>query len=109
MGAGTLTAASTLMCPHGGTITVTTSNTKTVADGAVLRDTDTFTISGCSFNVSGSPVPCLTVRWVKTDARVTVLGGRTLSEASIGLCLNGAQAPQGTVLVQRTQSTLRTV
>jgi len=61
--AGLLTTSSTLMCPHGGTITATTTNAKTRAAGDfVLRASDTFIIAGCPVNVAGAPHPCITVR-----------------------------------------------
>ena len=50
-----LTGASTLMCPHGGTVIATPGATRAKADAIVLRATDTFIIAGCPFNISGAP------------------------------------------------------
>ena len=47
---GLLTTDSVLMCPHGGTVTVTTSNNRVFVNGAaVLRETDEFVIPDCPF------------------------------------------------------------
>lgn len=102
--AGLLTASSVLKCPHGGTVTATTSNAKAKAGGDfVLRSSDMFTISGCTLNISGSPHPCVQVRWVQPNEQSQVLGDFALSEESVGLCVAGDQAVQGTVLIQSTQ------
>ena len=45
-----LTQSSTMMCPHGGTVTAIPGNTRVQAAGApVLRTSDTFIIVGCPF------------------------------------------------------------
>jgi hypothetical protein len=100
MASRALTTSTSLQCPHGGTVSVASSNQSTQSRGFVLRDTDTFTVAGCPLTTpGGTPIPCVTVRWVLCDLKVQVLGAATLSEASIGVCLNAAQAPQGTVVV----------
>jgi hypothetical protein len=97
-----LTSASTLMCPHGGTVIATPGATRAKADALVLRASDSFTIAGCPFNVASAPQPCLTVQWVVTDTRVKHGGDFVLDAASVGLCIGAA--PQGTVLVVATQA-----
>jgi hypothetical protein len=97
-----LTTASTLMCPHGGTVTGTPGATRAQADGPLLRASDSFSIAGCTFNVSGVAQPCTTVQWVVTAQRVKHGGDLVLNEASVGLCLG--PAPQGTVIVSATQA-----
>lgn len=97
-----LTTASTLMCPHGGTVTGSPGSTKATADAVILRATDSFSIAGCSFNVLGVAQPCTTVQWVVTAQKVKHGGDFVLTEASVGLCLG--PAPQGTVLVSATQA-----
>jgi uncharacterized Zn-binding protein involved in type VI secretion len=102
---GLLNTSSTMMCPHGGTVSVTSSNTKTKAGGNyVIRSSDTFTIAGCAFNISGSPHPCVQVRWVQTALKSKVIGDFVLNASSVGLCVAGDQAVQGTVLINSTQS-----
>jgi hypothetical protein len=66
--------------------------------------TDAMTIQGCSFNVSGTPVPCLTIRWASEATRVSVGGSPVLLETSVGQCLNAASAPQGTAIVNGAQT-----
>jgi len=101
--ANLLNTSSIMLCPHGGTVSVISSNTKTKAGGDfALRSSDTFMIAGCSFTPS-SPHPCIRVQWVQTDTRSQVLGDFTLSEESVGLCVAADQAVQGTVLVSFTQ------
>jgi uncharacterized Zn-binding protein involved in type VI secretion len=103
--AGLLNTATTMMCPHGGTVSVVTSNTKTKAGGSyVLRSSDTFTIAGCPLNVASQPHPCVQVRWVQTALKSKVASDSTLTDSSVGLCVAGDQAVQGTVLIQSTQS-----
>jgi hypothetical protein len=101
-----LTAASTMMCPHGGTIVATPGSTRATAGAPILRGTDTFVVAGCAFNVSGAPSPCVSVNWVQTATRVQHGGDLALNEASVGLCVAATQAPQGTVLISATQSSV---
>jgi hypothetical protein len=103
-----LTTASTLMCPHGGSVSATTSNSRVKADAYLVTQSDTFTISGCAFTLpNGQPSPCASVMWMVADLRVTV-GGPTLSESSAGLCLSAASVPQGPVSISNTQSSVST-
>jgi hypothetical protein len=98
-----LTVASTMMCPHGGTVIATPGSARAQARSPILRASDTFVIVACAFNVSGAPNPCVSVRWVQTATRVKHSGDLVLNDASVGLCLSGAQAPQGIVLIAATQ------
>ena len=66
-----LTAASTMMCPHGGTVTAIPSQTRATAGAPILLGSDTFLVAGCPFNVGLRASPCLTVQWVVTATRVT--------------------------------------
>jgi hypothetical protein len=99
-----LTTSSVLMCPHGGTVMATSSNTRAKAGEFILRMSDTFTITGCPFTLPGpTPHPCMTVQWVKSALRCKAAGDFALAQDSIGMCLAADQAPQGTVLIQSTQ------
>ena len=102
---GLLNTASVLMCPHGGTLSAITSNTRVNVGGApAVRASDTFTIAGCPFTLpSATPSPCVSVQWISPDTRSQAMSDFTLSEASVGLCLAATQAPQGTVLITTTQ------
>ena len=98
-----LTTASTMMCPHGGTVMAVPGQSQTTAGAPVLRMSDTCTIAGCAFNISGVPNPCVTVQWVQAATRVQAGSDFVLNEASVGLCLAATQAPQGSVLIASTQ------
>jgi hypothetical protein len=92
------------MCPHGGTVTAITSNTRVSAGGDfVLRSSDTFIIAGCPFILGLVPHPCVQVQWVQPAARSQAVGDFTLTEESVGLCVAPDQAVQGTVLIMFTQ------
>jgi hypothetical protein len=98
-----LTQASTMICPHGGTVTAIPDSARASAVGAaVLRATDTFIITGCTF-APVSPHPCVTVDWVVTAQRVRHSGDLVLTEASVGFCVAGDQARQGVVMIAATQ------
>jgi hypothetical protein len=104
MGADVLTTADVMMCPHGGTVTLASSQSKVSAGGAtVLRPGDTFTVAGCAFSTPGGPHPCVVVEWQNPSQRASVVSQKVLTTASIGLCKAADQAPQGTVLIQKTQ------
>ena len=101
-----LTTSSVLMCPHGGTVSAASSNTKAKAGDFIVRPSDTFTIAGCPFTLPGAPPiphPCMTVQWIKSTLRCKAAGDFALAQDSIGMCLAADQAPQGTVLIQSTQ------
>jgi hypothetical protein len=108
MAGNSLNTEATLQCPHGGTVQIVSSNSSTKADDAFMATgTDTFTISGCPFQIPATPPipsPCLTVQWLVTDIRVTVSGMPTLSQSSTGLCLAGTMLPQGPVIIANTQA-----
>jgi hypothetical protein len=100
-----LTTASTLQCPHGGTVVLVTSNATTQVSGAfAITASDTLSIAGCPFMIGPNPHPCVLVQWVSTDANSTIGGGATLSESSVGLCQAPDQAVQGSVMITVGQS-----
>jgi hypothetical protein len=92
------------MCPHGGSVTVTTTNTQVKFGGDfAVRQSDTFLVAGCPFVIGVVPHPCVQVRWVQPAARSQAAGDFTLTDASLGLCIAADQAPQGPVQVVVTQ------
>jgi hypothetical protein len=102
---GLLTTDSVLMCPHGGTVTVTTSNNRVFVNGAaVLRETDDFAIPDCPFPPTGTPHPCVTVQWQTTGQRSSVMDDATLNDSCQGICLAADDAPQGTVVMSMQQT-----
>lgn len=95
-----LNASSTLMCPHGGTVQIICSNTRSQAGGAfAVRSSDTFVIAGCPFVIGVVPHPCMQVQWVQPAARCKAGGDFMLTEASVGLCSAADQAVQGPVTI----------
>ena len=98
MAGNSLTIASTLQCPHGGTVIIISTNMRVRAGAPIATAADVFTIAGCL-----ASNPCLTVQWLVPDMRVRVNGIPTLSRSSLGLCLNGVQIPQGPVVILNTQ------
>jgi hypothetical protein len=104
-----LTAASTLMCPHGGQVTITPASTRATAGGApIATSADTFIIAGCPFTLPGpTPSPCIQVQWIVPSLRVKASGGPALDAGSVGLCLAATGAPQGPVSVSATQSRVK--
>ena len=105
MGAPVLTTADVIMCPHGGAVSLSSSQSKVMAAGAtVLRPSDSFSISGCAFSTPATgPHPCVSVKWMSPSQSTTAVSGNLLTQSSVGLCLAGDQTPQGTVLIQQTQ------
>jgi hypothetical protein len=107
MAATLLTLASSLQCPHGGTVTITSTNTKVQAADALALATDTFAIVGCPFQipvgVGTVPHPCVSVLWTQPNMNTMVNGVPTLSQDSVGLCLAADQVTQGPVSVVQTQ------
>lgn len=97
-------AGATLLCPHGGTVSIVPGNPNVTAGAAVTVQTDTMMISGCPFAPGSAASPCVRVQWVVADNRVTVGGVPTLSQGSTGLCLAATGAAQGTVIVASTQT-----
>jgi hypothetical protein len=99
-----LTVASTISCPHGGTVIASTSNTRVRAAGeVVLRSTDGFTVGGCTYTIGTVPHPCVRVQWDVHAERHASQGDPSLTEESIGLCLAADGGAQGTAVISSTQ------
>ncbi len=103
-----LTTASTVQCPHGGSVTLTTSNSlSTVAGSPMLLLTDVHTVSGCPFQIpigtGTKPQPCVTVRWTVGAQLTKINGTPVLLQSSIGLCYSAEQIPQGPPVVVNVQ------
>lgn len=111
MAGNSLNVNSTLMCPHGGSVQIISSNTRVKGGGGFLVTTaDTFLISGCPFQIPATPPipsPCIKVQWLVSDMRVKVNGSPSLSKSSVGLCLSAAQVPQGPVSIVNTQTKVK--
>ncbi|HEU0195103.1 MAG TPA: hypothetical protein VFQ71_12940 [Gaiellales bacterium] len=100
-----LDASTQIACPHGGQGIVVASNQNVLLGGSpALVSSDTVTISGCSFTISGSPSPCLTVQWQAPATRVKVSGTPVLLSSSVALCMSAANVPQGTAALSGYQT-----
>lgn len=101
-----LTTTSVLSCPHGGTVTMSTTNSRVRADGnPVVRSTDTATIAGCPYTQDGvTPHPCVRVQWDVHCEHHTSQGDPSLTLDSVGFCLSVDGGTQGTVVISSTQS-----
>ena len=101
-----LTTTSVISCPHGGTVTISTTNTRVKADGMpVVRATDTSTVAGCPYTEDGiTPKPCVRVQWDVHAERHKSQGDYSLTLDSVGNCLSAAGGTQGTAIISSTQS-----
>jgi len=104
-----LNSSATILCTHGGNVTIQASNTQVKAGGQpVLVLSDTFTVGGCPFTVPGpKPQPCVRIQWVVPAKRVRVNGTPVLLMDSTGLCQSAEQIPQGPPNVVQTQMRVR--
>lgn len=95
------------MCPHGGQLSIISTNVRVTAGGQPLATvSDQFMIAGCAFTIPpGKPQPCLKVQWLVPATRVTIGGQPAILQTSSGLCLTAEQIPQGppTVTVAQTR------
>ena len=95
------------MCPHGGSISIISTNVRVTAGGQPLATFgDQFMIAGCAFTIPpGKPQPCLKVQWLMPAVRVTIGGQAAILQTSSGLCLTAEQIPQGppTITVAQTR------
>jgi hypothetical protein len=95
------------MCPHGASVTLTTSNTVAMAEDApFLLVTDIHTVSGCPFVIPGTPPvpsPCVTVQWLMGAMQTQVNGTPVLLQTSVGLCISALQVPQGPPVIANVQ------
>ena len=93
-------------CPHGGQVTLQTSNARVLVNGTpALTLADLSPVAGCAFTVPPSkPQPCVTARFSVGAARVFINGVPALLNTSVGLCSSAEQIPQGPPLITATQA-----
>ena len=99
-----LTIASTIQCPHGGMVILSTSNSKTLAGAPALLETDIHPVAGCPFTIGPKYSPCVRVQWSAGAAQVKVNEVPVLVTSSIGICYSPESAPQGVAIIAGTQS-----
>ena len=89
-----LHVGATVLCAHGGQAQPTAPNPRvTVLGQPTVLLAAPYAIAGCPFNVSGSPVPCVTANWVTGATRITSNGVPLLLMDSQAICV-----PNGTPL-----------
>jgi hypothetical protein len=94
----------TAMCPHGGQVSIVSSNTRVMLGGQPAATfADNYLIAGCAFAVGPKPQPCIKVQWLVPAARVLVNHQPVILQNSTGLCLSAEQIPQGPPNVVVTQ------
>src|SRR5207244_1220448 len=99
-----LTTASTVLCPHGGQVSLSTSNADAmIAGAAALLVTDVHTVSGCPFAPGSKPQPCVVVRWMTGATQARIGGVPVLLQNSAGLCFSADQIPAGPPVVAQVQ------
>ena len=100
-----LTVNAPVQCPHGAPAAIVPSNTRVLAGGApVALLSDTTLVTGCPFNVSGVPQPCVPVTWIVGATRVLVGGQPALVLSATGLAQSAAQVPAGPPVVSPAQT-----
>lgn len=105
MASSPLHMGATIMCSHGASVTVVSTNTRVfVSSQPVATIGDTYAIAGCPFTVPGpKPQPCITARWVVSATRVMVNRQPAILQSSTGICQSAEQIPQGTPNVTMVQ------
>lgn len=87
-----LHVGATVMCAHAGQAQPTNPNPRVnVSSQPIVTQSCTYTISGCPFNVNGSPVPCVTGQWITAATRVMASSVPVLLQDSQSIC-----TPNGT-------------
>ena len=101
-----LSGATSMSCPHGGTVTPSATATAKVDGSPGLLISDSCSISGCSHQIpigtGTKPSPCMTVLW-SSPASSCRSGAPLLTTDSSGTCLTAEGVPQGAVSISSNQ------
>ena len=97
---------SSAICPHGGQVSIISSNTRVLVSGMpVTTLNDNWQVAGCPFTVPPTkPQPCVKVLWLVPASRVMVGGQPVILQTSTGMCQSAEQIPQGAPTVIATQT-----
>jgi uncharacterized Zn-binding protein involved in type VI secretion len=100
-----LHVGATVTCPHGGQVTIISTNTRALVGGMPVATLgDTYLVAGCAFTVPGpKPQPCVKAQWIAPATRILINGQPAILQASAGLCQSAEQIPQGPPIVAVTQ------
>ncbi len=85
----------TVLCTHGAPAQPTAPNPRVLVGGQpIVTIAAPYAITGCPFNISGGPSPCVTGQWIVGAVRVTAGGQPVVIQTSQSIC-----APNGTPLL----------
>ena len=109
MSGNILTVGATAVCPHGGSITIVSTNSRVRIEGQPVATLgDTFTVASCTFSLPGpKPQPCVLVRWLQPAGKIRVNGQPVVLQTSSGICQSAEQIPQGPPQIVKTQIKVR--
>lgn len=94
----------TVICPHGGTVNMITTNSRVLVGGMpAVTATDQFLVAGCAFTVGSKPQPCVVVRWLAPSTRILINGQPAVLQLSTNISQSVEQIPQGPAIVATTQ------
>jgi hypothetical protein len=101
-----LTTSSQVMCTHGGTASLITSNTKLKVDNSpALLESDVLPVAGCPFTLPGpKPSPCIRIEWTAGATQCKCDGTPVLIQSSVGKCISAEGATQGLAIIAMTQT-----
>jgi hypothetical protein len=100
-----LVVGGAVMCPHGGQVTIISSDTRVLAGGTpVALVTDQFMVAGCPFVVGTVPQPCIKVQWTTPTVETLINGQRAITAASVAICIAANGAPNGAPIIVSTQT-----
>lgn len=85
------------MCPHGGMVAHVPTNfpSELISGELPMLLTDLYFVVGCPFSNPYSFSPCLRVQWTMASVTKLISGVPVLTNASVGMCNAGNNAPQG--------------
>ena len=90
-----LHVGATVLCAHSGQASPTAPSPRVRVGGQPATTmSGPYAVAGCPFNVSSSPVPCVTAQWTVGATRVRSGGSPVLLQDSQAIC-----APTGTPLL----------
>ena len=100
-----LTTSSQIMCTHGGTAMLTTTDTKVKVDNSLaLLESDVHSVAGCPFTLPGpKPSPCIRIEWLAGAIMCKIEGTKVLIQSSVGKCISAEGLTQGIALIVQTQ------
>jgi len=104
-----LNVSSTVLCMHGGSAILTTSNSKLMVDNVpALLESDVHSVAGCPFQIpvgpGTKPSPCIRIEWSMGATQMQVNGVGVLLQSSIGKCYSPESAMQGMANIVNTQT-----